>query len=341
MSAGCRSVGPRTVDSDRVNYSTAITESWKRQTLLNIVKLRYADLPIFVDIGQIVAGYTLETALSASGIDLDGNLDSATTLSLGASGRFIDRPTITYVPLTGDSFMSGLITPIPPVSLFAAIESGWPADDIARIGMAAINGIGNERFQAGVHTPADPEFARIVELLGSLQRSGALSLRRVETSARSPSILVLRNDERLVGAAQLIEELRLLLGLDRGVTEFDLVYGSAARNGSEIAVQSRSLLNVLQLMAAQTTVPEQHIAEGRTSTGFEGEESLSLQGFRIHSSESRPSLDYASVNYRDTWFYISDTDMTSKRVFSLIMLLFTLADTSSSRAEPVLTIPTQ
>ena len=46
---GCMSIGPGTVLRDRFDYISAISESWKAQMFLNLVKLRYGDAPVFLD----------------------------------------------------------------------------------------------------------------------------------------------------------------------------------------------------------------------------------------------------------------------------------------------------
>ena len=104
---GCTHVGPKSVTVDRFDYATAIGESWKQQTLLNIVKLRYLDLPVFLDVSSIVAGYSMETTGSLGGQLSSSSAIQRNSLSVGASGKFTDRPTITYVPMTGEKFLRG------------------------------------------------------------------------------------------------------------------------------------------------------------------------------------------------------------------------------------------
>jgi hypothetical protein len=47
MLNGCASSGPGTVARDRFDYISAISEPWKSQMLLNLVKLRFDDAPCF------------------------------------------------------------------------------------------------------------------------------------------------------------------------------------------------------------------------------------------------------------------------------------------------------
>jgi hypothetical protein len=60
---------------------------------------------------------------------------------------------------------------------------------------------------------------------------------------------------------------------------------------------------------------------------------------RIRSSASPPAATYAAVRYRDTWYWIDDGDYASKRVFTFLMIFFSLAETGVTPQAPVLTVP--
>jgi hypothetical protein len=344
---GCASVGPAVLARDRFDYSSAVSDSWKRQTLLNIVKLRYLDSPIFLDVASIVSGYQLQTTVSASGT---ASVEASTVptigsfLNFGAQGSYTDRPTITFVPLTGDQYIRGIVTPLRPEQVFSAILAGWPAEALLFTTVNTLNGLGNQRFAGVSPRAADPRFLRVVRLMGSLQASSAVGFRFAEGKPPATrTIMFFRRTELTDQELQEIEEVRQLLGLDPEATEFELVFGPTAASRREIAVQTRSLVQILMEVGGQVSVPAAHIAEGRATPGLTdapgGPEILRYM--RIHSSTERSAQAFLSVPYRDHWFWIDDRDLATKRNFTLLMLLFALADTGDKKAVPLLTIPAQ
>src|SRR6266568_892260 len=174
--SGCASFGPTSVDRDRFDYIQAIAASWKQQTLLNIVKLRYADTPVFLDVAQVIGSYQLQAGVSVGGGVNFGGPPLPNTLSLGTAATYTDRPTVVYTPLTGSHFIRVLMAPIPPPALFLLIESGWPADLLLQIGAQTINGISNRKGGARGRA-ADPEFGKLTAAIRRIQASGAVGLR--------------------------------------------------------------------------------------------------------------------------------------------------------------------
>jgi hypothetical protein len=353
LAAGCHSIGPSTVPRDRSDYSATLSESWKRQTLLNIVKLRYLDPPIFVDVGQIVSGYTLEAVLNASGSFPQTTGFGGNTATIGGATRYTDRPTITYTPLTGNKFVKGLMMPLPPESVFFLIQSGWPADGVLFASVAVMNGLKNQETSMNGVSPPDPRFLRVMALMRKLQLSGMVGLRvqlpspNASTTQQSAGgggiVLTFRTKDITPEAIADSHELRELLGLDPDAGEFKLVFGATASNNKELAVQTRSILHLMQTMASQVGVPPEDLAQGRATPGWE---SMSGQPdaqrlIRIHCSKGKPSDAFAAVNYRDKWFYIDDRDLKTKRTFAFMMMLFTLADTGEKEQLPLVTIPAQ
>lgn len=342
--SGCRSIGPGTVPRDRLDYSSSISESWKRQTLLNIVKLRYLDPPIFVDVGQIVAGYSLETGLTAGGSLPETSSFGGKTATLGGSARFTDRPTITYTPLTGNKFIKALMTPLPPDSVFFTVQSGYPADAVFAAAVGTMNGLKNQESNlTGVSAP-DQEFVQALELLRKIQLSGAVGM-RVEQDAQKRVTTIVTFSSRDIGEQTLadLRELRKLLHLNPEATELRLVFSSTASNDRELAILTRPLLAIMNNLASLVDVPPEHIKDGRATPGFTSATTPqeASRPVRIRSSKDKPADAYVAVPYRDHWFWIDDHDLKSKRTFAFMMLLFTLSETGEKENLPLITIPAQ
>lgn len=330
----CASLGPQTIERDRMDYGMSVRNSVKEQLLANIVGLRYMEAPVFVDVSSVINQYSLSGNVQA-GVGFNNSFASGDTGTIGAGGRWEDRPTITYTPISGKKFSESLLTPVPPEALFALVQSGWPSELMFRLTVAAMNGV--EDANAG--RQADPAYRELLTVWSRLRDSRAIGLRRSnEKAGAPPKIVVYVNEIDHDEQAQAdLEFLRSTLHLDPMGNEYTLAYGLVQGESSEIAVLTQSILDIMVDLAWQVNVPSEHVASGRTRATFV-DTGLGGSLFQVQYSEEPPEDAYVAVRNRGYWFYIDDRDMVSKRTFGVLQILLSLTDAGESARGPVVSI---
>lgn len=339
---GCTGMGPRTVVQDRFDYTGALGDSWKQQMLVNIVKLRYGDTPIFLDIASVISQYSVESQVDARLFWVHPVTSVATnTQSAGGSVRYIDRPTITYTPLSGEKFTRSLMKPIPPPAVLSLIQAGYPIDLVLRFCVHTINGVRNRYGGAARARAADPEFYPLLERLRRIQDSGAIGL-RVQKTGDMEGVMMSFRGKVDPSIQEDIVFVRNILGLDPSADEVLVAYGSIAKDNRELAILTRSMLEIIIDLSSYIEVPSLHVEEKRVIPTMPEE---MVQGvpvpplIRIHSSAEKPADAFIEVPYRDHWFWIDDRDYRSKALFSFLMFIFSLTETGGKEGAPVITVP--
>lgn len=337
---GCASIGPATIKRDRTDYSGAMASSWKELMLLNIVKFRYFDPPMFLDVSSVVSTQELETQADVSARLFPHPFTTSQEYrNIDVNGHYIDRPTVSYTPVTGDRFINSLLRPIPPQTIFTMIDAGHDAGFILPLAVRSINGVYNYSLSPAQARGEDPAFRQMTAAIRRIQQAGAIGTRSAKTGTRSTIWVFFRHK---AGAA-VEHDIRLvkkLLGLNPRRDEFALT-GGPNHTPDEIAVLTRSMQQILTELAAGVEVPEGDVAEHRaTAVPVLSADAEVRPLIHIHSSSARPLDDYAAVFYRGRWFWVDDSDLRSKRVFLFLMIFSALSETRAVPQLPIVTIPT-
>src|SRR4029453_16651810 len=333
-------VGPQTVPRDRFDYGAAVKRSWQEQLLVNLVRLRYLDTPVFLDVDQIVAQYTVNgtVGLSTGALGAEGQgLPVA-----GATGAWTESPVITFTPMSGERFTQSLLRPVTPANLLALAQIGWPVDAVFGVAVRAVNGLYAASRTTAFRRAGDPDFGRAGALLKKLQSNGGFGFRVEAKEGGATTLLTLRAPGTDSATDADAKTLRELLRLSPDAQEFTLSTGAVPQNATDIALLTRSALEIFAEASSGVQIPAADLDEGRATRMDTPGASNATPAFAIQvkASSERPSERdaFAAVRYRTHWFWVDDRDLESKRSLGFLMLLFTLIESGSSAPPPVLAI---
>jgi hypothetical protein len=174
VASGC--LGPKAVHHTRIRYNEVVRDTNDEQLLLNIVRLRYADSVVIIDLPNI----TSQFELAGRGNYLGGygnQYRGQSNLGFGELSMR-DTPTLSYHPREGRDIAKALLNPL-SADLFSVVNAGADIEQLLLLTVNDINDISNARG-ATLLTPSVPEdntqFVQGIRLLEQLRQRDATEL---------------------------------------------------------------------------------------------------------------------------------------------------------------------
>ena len=366
--AGC--TGPMAIRRTHQHYNEAIQKTGKEQLLLNLVRLRYLDVPTILAAESLTTQFSFDRGAGVDGSVIEGSLPNG--LDLGISTSAGETPTVSYRPLRGSEYIKELVTPMKPEDLIRFIESGWSIERVLQIAAQEVNGIPNAPTASGptpLQAPNYQEFDQLLDLLRELQVQGNIELGYVQEQKKisGTALTAQVTSEDLVNAAKngfRFEQVDGQIHLEQTVSTLKMrpvepsdpeqfsylseLLGSdlLAEDGTKVSIEPRSLLGAMYYLSHVISVPREHCEAGlipvtvdELNQPFDWTQ-VAGNLLRVCVQKHKPKCSYVAVEYRGYWYYIPDDHLSSKATFTFLAALLELqAGGTSSAPPPTLTIP--
>ena len=354
--SGCQSAfGPQALARTHPAYNEAIIASINEQMLQNLVRMRYRDVPFFLEIGSVTASLSLG---ANAGIDAGVNFGSGDSLSPSAGIAYSDKPTISYTPLQGEDLLNSILSPLQLEDILVLTQSGWNIDRVFGLCFERINNLYNAPNASGPtpeKAPVYEQFGELVKALRILQENRLMEIGTKDRQdcnkeeKRNCTDIIIKlavQDGRYKNAYDLIYK---LLELDPEQHEFSLstdFFKLKSEKNTQWIVRPRSISGVLYYLSHNVQAPSHHLRKLVTVTEHEGggvfDWSKTPAGslFEVKTSRELPDDAYIATRYRGNWFYIQDrNNPDTKSTFILLRQLFDLQAGQRQSTGPALTLP--
>jgi len=338
---GCFNLGPVSLKSERSKYNLSIQKTNDEQLLLNLVRLKYRDTPFFLEVGNVASQFRLKNKAS-----ITAQLESMVKdiFTLGASTSYEESPTISYTPLQGDKFVKNILSTLPLKTITLLFHSGWSVERVFRVCFQLLGDLENAPGASGPTPKIAPkykEFQQAVTYLQELDDRDALRINYQESDGQPQMVLQISNDAKTSKPAL---EFARIINASPEQKIYVLNHLPTPEQVEHLRIVPRSLLGIMFYLSQSIEIPKRDVLKGKVTLtkNLKGEDfdwfEVTGELLTIRSSGEEPSNAIVRIFYRDTWFYIDDSDMDSKSTFSLLTQIYSLQSGTIKSTEPILTI---
>jgi hypothetical protein len=162
--SGC-GVTAHVIEQEYGGFNDTIHSSQSQQMLLNLVRLRYRESPLFMKVGALSASYSMESNARAG----KGSAFNWNVWSVDIGGRLATAPTITYTPIEGNTFSRQLMAEVEANTFVLLFRAGWP---MRLLGSVLVESVGN--LYNHDEDPTYAEFQDLIERLHLAQQRRAI-----------------------------------------------------------------------------------------------------------------------------------------------------------------------
>ncbi|MFM7136131.1 MAG: hypothetical protein ACKO1M_03545 [Planctomycetota bacterium] len=167
-------MGSWAIRGTRLHYNQSFSHTASQELLLNIVRMRYGEVPTFLDLPNINS--VMEAKVDGSGGQLGDNLTQGV---FGGLFGLRDEPTLAYQPRSGDNLAESLIQAL-TAEILLDVPPGGDTRTFLLAFVDSINGVRNcptaTSLSSRVLQPND-DYRYAVDLVIGLQSRGAIKVR--------------------------------------------------------------------------------------------------------------------------------------------------------------------
>ena len=317
---GCASYHTQLIENRHWELNDFIRETHLEQLLLNIVRLRYDEMPFFLQMSSITTSFSSSAGIGASGEFPDGGTN---VLGLNGSLSYTESPTVTWSLPDSSQQLGLLMAPMGADQLTVLAQSGWDPIQVLGVGVKKMNRLRGLEFNVneGIYQPANYEqFREVLRLLSELNREGLIDLAYGVKSSKVSANIPLEQFDTTVIPDALAYGVQFMPRDDPKVLEplklFKPLFLRFSRQ-SDNDPRARRVRELLNLDAAKYSF-------GIVDTASSSVEQLRAESGRLTQAFD-PDTEYAEIvlNNRSVmeilffasrYIEVPETDLTLKRV---------------------------